>query len=144
MEYFGVELYDGKSFGNKNCYLVESLPLEDQWVHLSEDIGFIEYSFGEVELSISIDYSTHSGAKLDPNAFFIVEISYTNHDDKSLDSLKVFFSKDLKELKESLNKAVTFVMSLKHLNKDKIKMLKLPDNINYYEEYLNEISRNSD
>lgn len=144
MEYFGVELFEGKSFGGTPCYLDENLPMEEQWVHLSLDIGYIQYFFEEIELSISISYSHNSGPILDPNAVFIVEVNFTNDEEQCLDLLKILFCKDLKGLKEAIKEAVNFIMGLKHFDKNSIQKLRLPDNINHYENYIRKNISNCD
>ncbi len=95
MIYFGVEIFDGNPWGGMEFKLDLNKKLEDQWVHLSYDIAYIQYVFKSIEISIGIDYTPPSGPVINPKGYFELEVKYVKNITESLDYLKIYYSRDL-------------------------------------------------
>ena len=66
MKYFDLEIFDGKPL--KQILLDENLTLEEQWMHLTEDITCIDYNI--YEFKFSIDVGWYSRAAINPVSYF--------------------------------------------------------------------------
>ena len=122
MEYFGLEIFDGKPL--KQINLVENLSLEEQWFHLTQDITCIDYLINDV-FDFSIDIGWYPNAEVTPNSYFkvcIIEGSYTDGG--------VFFdkkSKTLKQMKLDLKEGISLIQSFKKMTIGEILNNKIRD-----------------
>ncbi len=114
MNYFGMEIFDGKPL--KPILLDENLTLEEQWMHLTQDIMCIDYNINEFEFSIDVGW--YPTAEVTPLSYFktiIIEGSITEGG--------VFFekhSKTIKQLKSDLVEAITLIQGIKLMKKKEI------------------------
>ena len=77
MEYFGIEIYDGKPLKPMN--LDEELTLEEQWYHLTEDITCIDFEKKNSNYKFSIDVGWHPEAEVTPESYFRIDVDASNY-----------------------------------------------------------------
>ncbi|MBA3682200.1 MAG: hypothetical protein H0W73_13735 [Bacteroidetes bacterium] len=122
MDYFGLEIFDGKPL--KEISLEENLPLEEQWFHLTEDITCIDYIIHDV-LDFSVDVGWYPNIKITPDAGFrtrIIEGPYTDG--------MVFYektSKTIAQMKLDLQEGILLIQSFKKLSIEDIFKTKIRD-----------------
>ena len=122
MEYFGLDIFDGKPL--KKINLDENLPLEDQWFHLTQDITCIDYRLQDV-LDFSVDVGWYPTAAVTPGSCFrtcIIEGPYTDGG--------VFYektSKSIEEMKSHLQECILLIQSFKTMPVHEIVKKKIRD-----------------
>jgi hypothetical protein len=110
MMYFGIEIYDGKPL--KPILLNETLPLEEQWFYLTQDIACIDYIIKD-SLVFSLDVGWYPNTSVTPDSFFKTEIMegpYTEGE--------IFFerySTTIVQLKKDIIEAVALIQSFKQM-----------------------------
>ncbi|MEO6305281.1 MAG: hypothetical protein ABIP51_19125 [Bacteroidia bacterium] len=122
MEYFGLEIFDGKPF--KEISLEENVPLEEQWFHLTQDITCIDYIIHDI-LDFSVDVGWYPTAEVTQDTGFricIIEGPYTDG--------MVFYEKRCKtieQMKLDLQEGIMLIQSFKQMSIEDILKTKIRD-----------------
>lgn len=124
MQFFGLEIFDGKPF--KEVNIDENISLQEQWFHLTQDILCIDYKIHDV-MDFSVDVGWYPTAAVTPESNFrvlVMEGPYTEG--------AVFYekkSKTIQQMKIDLKEAIDLVHNFKNYSPSDIVSKKIRESI---------------
>jgi hypothetical protein len=124
LEYFGLEIYDGRSYQSKFA-LDENKSLEEQWFFLDQDILCIDYNFNGFQFSVDVGW--YPEACVTPDSFFRTEVI----EGPRTEGGRFFtrFSTDIKQLKFDIQEAINLIQKFKSMRPEDVIQNKIPEHL---------------
>lgn len=122
MKYFNVEIFDGMP--QKDLYLDENVALEDQWVHLTQDVTCIRYPKHGV-LEFYLDVGWYPDSDITPESCFVIRAMETSFTDGN-----IFYKREAKtiaEMKRCLAEGALIIHSFNAMDEAMQRAIKQPN-----------------
>jgi len=120
MRYFGIEIFDGKTYSD--FPLEEDQPLEEQWFFLSQDVGNVEFHFRGMIFGLDISWFGNFEDVYHPENGFRVDIAEWGRNEFKI-IYRVFVRTNLQALKLVMQEAVNLIQSFREMSFEEIDAL---------------------